>query len=188
MLSPKSRVLWIKWHAYLSCFFLPLALLYSVSGVLHLLEVEDGPSETFEYIYSQAQWPDSEQAAKQAVVDLLEQNNLSQHLPLPSNHFNSPDWRGWYDIHQEVNIVNADDDHGAKVIIEKNNFMRQLMYIHKGIASNLFKILGILLGISLLFSIISGALVALSMPNLKKNSAIASAAGIVTLVVAYLIS
>jgi hypothetical protein len=188
MLTSKARILWIKWHAYLSCFFLPLALIYALTGLLHLVEVEGGASETFEYAYSSPSWPDNEKDAKQALQSLLKQKDGLQHLPLPKNYFVSPVWQGWYDIHQEVSLVAEDEDHGAKVVIEKNDLMRQLMYIHKGIASNIFKLLGILLGLSLLFSIISGAIVALAMPKLKRNSSIACALGSLTVLIAYLAS
>lgn len=188
MLTSKARILWIKWHAYLSCFFLPLALIYALSGLLHLLEVEEGASATLEFAYSSASWPDNEQEAKQALESLLKQEGGSEHLPLPQNYFVSSQWQGWYDIHQEVSLVAADEVHGAKVVIEKNDLMRQLMYIHKGIAGNIFKVLGILLGFSLLFSIISGAIVALAMPKLKRNSTIACAIGSLAVLAAYLAS
>lgn len=186
MLSSKARILWIKWHAYLSCFFLPLAILYALSGLLHLLEVEESASAIYEIPYSQPDWPDNEQDARKALLALLVQTK--EHLPIPENYFVSPDWQGWYDIHQEISLVAADKDHGAKVVIEKNGLMRQLMYIHKGIASNIFKLLGILLGLSLLFSIISGAIVALAMPKLKRNSTIACAFGSLAVLAAYLAS
>jgi len=188
MLSSKARILWIKWHAYLSCFFLPLALIYALTGLLHLLEVKGGAAETFEFPYSSASWPDSEQEARQALKFLLKQQDALHHLPLPKSYFVSAAWQGWYDIHQEISLVGEDEDHGAKLVIEKNNLMRQLMYIHKGIAGNIFKVLGILLAMSLLFSIISGAIVALAMPKLKRNSTIACVLGCFTVFIAYLIS
>jgi hypothetical protein len=188
MLSSKARILWIKWHAYLSCFFLPLALIYALTGLLYLLEVKGGASETFELPYSSASWPDSEQEARKALESILKQQDALHHLPLPKNYFSSPDWQGWYDIHQEISLVAEDEDHGSKLVIEKNNLMRQLMYIHKGIAGNIFKVLGILLAISLLFSIISGAIVALAMPKLKKNATIACVLGCSTVLIAYLVS
>jgi len=185
MLTSKARILWIKWHAYLSCFFLPLALIYALTGLLYLLEVKGGASETFEFPYSSASWPDSEQEARQAMEFLLEQEGALHHLPLPNNYFSSPDWQGWYDIHQEISLVGEDEDHGAKLVIAKNNLLRQLMYIHKGIAGNIFRILGILLGISLLFSIISGAIVALAMPKLKRNAMLATCLGCLAVVIPY---
>lgn len=188
MLSSKARILWIKWHAYLSCFFLPLALIFALTGLLHLLEVKGGASEIFEFPYSSTSWPNNEQDAKQALQSLLKHEGGLDHLPLPKNYFVSPSWQGWYDIHQEISLVAEDEDHGAKVVIEKNDLMRQLMYIHKGIAGNIFKVLGILLAISLLFSIISGAIVALAMPKLKRNSSIACALGSLVVLIAYLAS
>jgi hypothetical protein len=188
MLSSKARILWIKWHAYLSCFFLPLALIFALTGLLHLLEVKGGASETFEFPYSSNSWPNNEKDAKQALQFLLKQEGGLDHLPFPKNYFVSSSWQGWYDIHQEISLVAEDEDHGAKVVIEKNDLMRQLMYIHKGIASNIFVILGVLLALSLLFSIISGAIVALAMPKLKKNASIACALGSLTVLIAYLAS
>lgn len=188
MLTSKARILWIKWHAYLSCFFLPLALIYALTGLLFLFEIKGGAAETFEYSYSDIVWSHEEADARNESIRLLKQGNAKQHLPLPENYFISDDWQGWYDIHQEVRLVAENAEHGAKIVIEKNNLMRQLLYIHRGIAGEIFKILGILLAISLLFSIISGAIVALAMPKLKKNATLATCFGLITLVTAYFLS
>ena len=74
------------------------------------------------------------------------------------------------------------------LIIEENDIIRQAIFIHKGIAGDVFVVLGILLGFSLLFSLISGVVVALAMPKMKKPAMQFMAAGTVILVVSYFLA
>ncbi len=188
MLSSKARILWIKWHAYLSCFFLPFALLITLTGLLYLFDIKGGASQEFEYnSETELTFPLEESLAKKYIVEYFSNEELSRHLPLPENYFLDGDVQGWWDFHDEVVLIPLKDKR-LKIVVEKNSFWRQLLYIHKGIAGDIFIVFGILFGISLLFSLISGSIVALAMPKLKRNAAVFMTAGFMALVAAYLMS
>lgn len=188
MLSSKARISWIKWHAYVSCFFLPFALLVAITGILYLFDIKGGASESFEYKISTDQvFPLEEKSAAQFMVNYFSENGLTQHLPLPDNYFLDHDVQGWWDFHSEVVLIPLEDNQ-LKVVLETNDFWRQMLYIHKGLAGKIFVVFGILFGISLLFSLISGTVVALVMPKLKKNAVVFMLGGGASLVFMYFIS
>jgi len=187
MLSSKARILWIKWHAYLSCFFLPLALVYALTGLLYLFDVKGGASQTFEYEFTTPLvFPLSEIQAQKLVTNFLSQDSTTRvHLPLPNNYYHSPEVQSWWDFNQEIILVNAHDGELPHLVIEKNNLWRQLIFIHKGLAGELFHVMGVLLGLSILFSLLSGTLVALVMPKLKRNATLFISLGFVVVILAY---
>lgn len=188
MLSSKSRILWIKYHAYISCFFLPFALLIALTGILYLFDIKGGPSEKFEYLLSEEiDFPLEKKEAKAFIENYLTEKQNGLHLPLPSNYWEDHAIQGWWDFHGGV-MLDAHDDNQLKIQVETNNLMRKLLYIHKGIAGDIFVIFGILFGISLLFSLLSGTIVALVMPKLKKNAVIFMLAGALSVLVTFFAS
>jgi len=188
MLSSKARILWIKWHAYLSCFFLPFALLISLTGLLYLFDVKGGPSQEYQYkIETELDFPLQEKQAEKFIIEYFSNKDLGRHLPLPESYFLDGDVQGWWDFHSEVVLI-PHENNQLKVVVETNNLWRQLLYIHKGIAGDIFKVFAILFGISLLFSLLSGTLVALMMPKLKRNALIFILGGFMALVTAYFMS
>ncbi len=192
MLSSKTRILWIKWHAYLSCFFLPLALLYALTGLLYLFDVKGGAAQELEYeIATSLTLPLNETQAQKLVKDfLMAAPSTSEHLPLPVNYYRSGDVQGWWDFEQEIMLMRASetDGHAVRLVIEKNNLWRQFVFIHKGLAGDVFHVLGIFLALSILFSLLSGTLVALVMPKLKKNATLFMGLGFVVVLLAYGVS
>jgi hypothetical protein len=191
MLSSKARIQWIKWHAYVSCFFLPLALLFTFTGVLYLLEIEGGPSSHDEYILqTDKKFPLKEEEAEKFAVVFIKENNIEiiNGQTLPDNYYLHDGDQGWWDFHQQITFSPIQEDNSVKVIVEYNNLWRQFVYIHKGIAGDIFYVLSILFGISLFFSLLSGSIVALVMPKLKKNASLSMLAGFVVLILAYALS
>ncbi len=187
MLSSKARILWIKWHAYLSCFFLPLALLYALTGTLYLFDIKGGAAERMEYhLEGNTPWPKTEQEAKALVHELEIKFNIS--IEFPKFYYDTPNMKGWYDLSGEVAFKNKHGYHPMELFIEEYNLWRQLLFIHKGIVGDLFKVLSILFGMSLLFSLLSGTIVALVMPKLKKNAIISLILGSLVLVMSYFLS
>jgi hypothetical protein len=191
MLSSKAKILWIKWHAYVSCFFLPLALLFVFTGVLYLFEIEGGDSSHDEYIIkTELRFPLKESKAEAFALSFIEQHKIeiTSGLPLPENYYRYQDDQGWWDLHQEFTLSPLPEQNSVKVIVKYSNLWRQFVYIHKGLAGDIFYVLSILFGISLFFSLLSGSIVALVMPKLKKNAALSMVAGFLTLVLAYVLS
>lgn len=191
MLSSKAKILWIKWHAYVSCFFLPLALLFVFTGVLYLFDIEGGDSAHNEYIVkTELKFPIKETQAEEFALKIIELHNIeiSSGLALPENYYRYLDDQGWWDLHQELTLSPLPEQNAVKVIVKYSDLWHQFVYIHKGLAGDIFYVLSILFGISLFFSLLSGSIVALVMPKLKKNAALSMGAGFLTLVIAYFLS
>jgi len=181
-MSSRTRILWIQWHAYMSCFFLPLALVYVVSGVLYLFDIEGGPEETrtINILLTVAQlenYPANDEQARQFVKAFYPE-------ALPEFYYQISESQGWWDLNQVI-ILTTPENGRTSLIIEENDIWRQLLYIHKGIVGDLFKVLGILLGISLFFSLVSGVVVALAMPKMKRPAMQWLLAGSITLIISF---
>jgi len=183
MLNAKVRMLWIQWHAYLSCFFLPLALLYTLTGAIYLLGIEGGVASSSEF--ELAGRPASEEPAD--LVEWLTPALKSQaDRCVPEIYYRERGEHGWYNMRGGVHLTLPEDpEKPVEVHVDNYDLWLQLVLIHKGVAGPLFVVLGVLLGVSLLFSLISGALVAVSMPKFKRQAWVYMGLGLLSLLLAY---
>ncbi len=181
-MKSKVRILWMKLHAYFACFFLPVTLLYVVTGVLYLFDIKGGVKEEFKYPLALTQgWPESQQAAQHLVEKKLAG---LYHPALPEDYYPEEGGHDWYGFKQEVILISTDDASQARLIIKEHDVWHQLLLIHKGHAGKLFWLFGIFLGVSLFFSLVSGFVLVFQMPKLKGSAFITFVAG--TLVLALL--
>lgn len=186
-MKSKIRLLWMKLHAYLACFFLPITVLYIVTGVLYLFDNKGDVQQTFEYpVELAAAWPETRETAEKLVREVLSNNNhINQHAALPEDYYPEDGVHDWYGYKQEVILVPMEDPLQAKLIVKEHDIWLQLLLIHKGHAGQLFWVFGVLLGANLFFSLVSGVVLALQLPRLKNNSLSALLAGTVTLILAF---
>ena len=91
----------------------------------------------------------------------------------------------WYGHEQEV-ILSPINDNKAKLVIKEHDFLLQLLIIHKGYAGNFFKVFSIMFGFSLAFSVISGVVITLQLPQLKKASLCFIIGGSIVLIAGFL--
>lgn len=175
------RLFWMKLHAYLACFFLPFTILYLATGVLHLFDIHGDYKNIYEYEVPLSKgWPEQELVAKDFVLQLLSEKG---HLPVPEFYYGEENMHDWYGRTKEVVFIPTDDPAHAKIIIKEHDFWKQLLFIHKGIAGKIFWILGLLFGLHLLISAISGVVMVLKMPALKSTSMLSLSAGFALLVI-----
>lgn len=184
-MKAKVRMIWMKLHAYFACFFLPITLLYIATGVLYLFDIKGDVKQTHEYSITLTEpWPEDQYIAKKLVENVLIGKN---HAPLPQDYYLE---RGgihdWYGYKQEVILKPTEDKLNAILVVKDHDALLQLLLIHKGHAGKLFWFLGIGLGISLAFSLISGVVVSLQLPQLKKQSLLSIVLGAVVLVIVFI--
>jgi len=184
-MKAKARLLWMQLHAYIACFFLPITLMYVVTGVLYLFDIHGGLKQTYEYnVPLTAPFPKSESNAKIIVLKALEGKN---HIQLPPDYYLEPGGvHDWFGYKQEVIFKPSDERLQSTIIIKEHDFLHQLLLIHKGHAGKLFWVFGIGLGISLAFSLISGVVISLQLPQLKKQSLVSIVLGFVVLVIFFI--
>ena len=166
-MKAKTRLLWMKLHAYFACFFLPLTLVYITSGVLYLCDIKGGVTTTQTYTLAIENWPSEPEKAAEITDLALAKKQLPS---LPTDYFADGDGHSWYGFKQEVMLQPSKDQQAAELTVKQHDFIHQMLLIHKGYAGLFFWGLGILLGASLLFSLLSGVLITLQLPQLKKYS------------------
>jgi hypothetical protein len=184
-MKANARMLWMQIHTYFAFFFLPLTLLYIVTGVLYMFEIKGGPSAEYEYpILLQDGWPKTQTEAKQLVLPILKNN---QHGKLPSDFWLEDDYIGWYGYQQEVVIDPRQEVQNAKLKVVEHDIWLQLLTIHRGYAGYFFWIFGIMLGLSLLISLITGLVIAYTTPRFRHSSLLFTMLGVATLCMGFII-
>lgn len=184
--KPKSRIIWMKLHAYLACFFLPITLLYIFTGILSMFDIEGGLTTEYEYKIELSQpWPEPERPAKQIVAEILKKNG---HERLPNSYFPYPQDKAhyWYDYKVEIGLLKLEADNEAKVIVKNHDVWHQFLLIHKGHGGPFFWLFGLFLGLSLIFSLVSGVVLVFKIPKFKKVSLYSILGGFFTIIFFYL--
>ncbi|MCL6415083.1 hypothetical protein MIB92_05430 [Aestuariirhabdus sp. Z084] len=177
-------MLWIKLHAYLACFFLPMTALYIATGVLYLFHIEGGLNAESEHVIVLADgWPETEQEAEAIVRDRLP--TVSE-VSLHEEYYVEEGLHEWYGYKGEIILVPSAQADRAILIIKEHDLWKQLLWIHKGLGGIFFWVFSILFGGNLLFSIISGVVISLRVPKLKRNSLRAMLSGALVLVLGVL--
>lgn len=185
VIKPQTRSVWMQLHAYIACFFLPAALLYALTGGLYLLGYEGGVSKDSEYHYAlEGGWPEDKNIARNIVIK--EMKRLGHDVALPKKYYLWEGKHDWFSFKREVLLIPEANGHVELKIME-HNFWRQLLLIHKGFAGDVIKIFSILWGISLIFSQLSGVILALNIKKIRRNSFMSIGVGLLFLITAYLL-
>ena len=178
-----QRMFVIKIHAFLACFFIPMATLYFVSGALYNLGVE-GHIEKQVYLLDLDRpfTPDLDRLSELANSTLKERE-----LVLPTGEEKLTSKNGaykyrWGDLRRLVEIEPADNPLQVDLVYRRRSVLAQVMRVHKGEAGSLVKIFSVSMAVSLLVILFSGVYLALGLPKLRKTALIAIAAGCMTVV------
>lgn len=165
MMKSKYRMLWMQAHTYVACFFLPITLLYVITGVLYLFDIkgEDQAKYTYQVSLSDG-WPKDEVATKAVVLPLMVKYQQGK---LPPDFYHEPTYIGWYGYKKQVFFDPSQGINNAKLTVIKHSLWQQLLLIHKGHAGIFFWFFAIMLGLSLVISAISGVVMALSMTKFR---------------------
>lgn len=183
MMKPKTRLLWMRLHAYIACFFLPAAILYAITGGLYLVGFEGDAKQEYEYhLELENGWPEDKGVAREIVLN--EMKRLGHLKPLPTDYYLWEGMHDWFGFKREVLLVPEENGDIELKIIE-HDILRQLLLIHKGFAGKVLKIFSILWGFSLIFSQLSGVILALGMKKIRTTSLASIGLGLGFLVTSY---
>ncbi|WP_299550108.1 PepSY-associated TM helix domain-containing protein [uncultured Helicobacter sp.] len=168
-------------HIYLSLFFLPIALMYAITGVLYISGFNQDSGAT-KHSYTLTQ--NIEQGKEiEALVQYLKDN----HLSLPSDLTPKTGKGGTLSIggtHYSASIVkNSDSTYTITTL--KRSFIGDMIMLHKAKAKWYFNVLAIGFGITLILLYLSGLMITLF--NSKKNRKIQYATILAGCVVSFII-
>ncbi|WP_096087363.1 hypothetical protein [Agaribacterium haliotis] len=176
-MKSKTRILWMQLHSYVACFFFPLALLYLLTGLVYMLGYEGEETELLHepFVLDSKDWPSSEAELKKLLEPLIAERGLG---PFPPDFYNEEGkWLSWYGYKRAITLLPTENAGEYELEVIKHSFWKQLLLIHKSYAGPLFWVFSFSFGLSLLFSHVSGLVIALSSNKFRRSSLISLGAG-----------
>lgn len=179
----------VRIHGYIAVFFLPLALLYAVTGTLYIIG-ESGSANTVSVEFQTTTgWPETIDAAYPLVEEKLRENDLPMAINgvTATSRVNSDREYYWRTLAHSATLTRTGDA-AAALRIQKNGPYRQLVEIHKDHAGILFTILGFGFGIAMAILILSGAVMMFRSKLYRKPATLLLSSGTVLCLTAYGVS
>ena len=174
-----QRMSVIRIHTLLACLFMPLAVLYFVSGALYSLHIKGSVEKQVLTITLDRPFaPDLAQLST-SVEAALQQRDLALPTGSPSitEKKNSYVLR-WGDLKRAVEVKPTANPLEAELSYRERSVLTQLMRIHKAEAGLLMKIFSLSMVFSLILILGSGVFLAVSMPKLRNMALYALGAGV----------
>ncbi|ASQ30648.1 PepSY-associated TM helix domain membrane protein [Campylobacter avium LMG 24591] len=169
-------------HIYISLFFLPLALLYALTGMAYILgfDQDSGLKENTYNVNFEIQ----EGKEKELVTNFLKENNIK----LPKDEIMEAK-DGDFALGSAAYSVELHQNEGKFMLITKErSFLGNMIMLHKNKVAWYFSVLGIAFGLTLLVLYLSGIMITLvAIKKDRRNQILTILVGfIVTSIVAYL--
>lgn len=171
-------------HGFIAVFFLPLAMLYAVTGALYILGSNGTSHDTTITVELTDGWPESIDAARELAGGRLLEAGLPEANPVAGEYVFDDDRYYWRALTHGVTLARISDDR-AELRIQENSFYRQLVEIHKNHAGPWFRILGIAFGLAMLILILSGAWMMFASSMYRRTAGKLFAGGLVVSLAAY---
>ncbi|MEK9712227.1 MAG: PepSY domain-containing protein [Thalassolituus sp.] len=173
-----NRKTLVTLHLYLAAFFAPVMLILAISGGLYLLDIKGemvkGETVLIEGATISAEGDKAEQV--KAVLALAGLDNDFEYIkergPMMQTRPTSRD-------HYEIKPTSA----GVEITPVSPSLVAALMELHKGHGPGLFRILEQITALGLILVLISGLIIGLKSPMLKKPTVALSAGGILVFVI-----
>lgn len=144
-------------HIYLSLFFLPLALLYAITGILYMSGInQDSGAIKHQYTLTQEIQKGQEVTA---LIQFLKDNNLK----VPFNTTPKKGRMGAITIggtHYSASIVNSRDSTYTITTVQRS-LIGDMVMLHKAKAKWYFDVLAVGFGITLILLYVSGLIITL---------------------------
>ena len=176
------RMLVIKIHAILACFFIPMATLYFISGALYSSGIKGHIDKQVYSLELESPFvPDLAQLSALART-ALDQRDLPPPGgdPLITQKKGSYQYR-WGDLKRLVVIQPTANPLQAELIYRKRSPLVQVMRVHRAEAGSLIRVLSVSMAVALITVLASGVFLAVGIPKLRRTALVALAAGLLVL-------
>ncbi len=177
-MAPLNRYQLMRAHMWLAAFFLPVTLLFLISGLLYTLNVEGRTSKQSEVIELSSAY--SADLVRLKSLVLAELGARSIDVPHGEPELKSKkgnQYLYWSDLDQSVTLRPGDTPTQVELVLRERNWLAQLMRIHRGEAGEALRWLTVGLPIALLLIYLSGIFLALGAPALRRGVLIALGSG-----------
>lgn len=179
----------IKVHGYIAVFFLPMALLYAVTGTLYIVGKSGSTESVSIELEMTSSWPNTIDAAQSLVGGTLRENNLAATIDsvLATARTNSDTEYYWRTLTHSVTLTRTGET-TARLQTQRNSLYRQLVEIHKDHAGIMFTVLGFGFGIAMAVLILSGSLMMFKSRLHRRSATLLLSSGTALCVGAYFAS
>jgi len=173
-----QRMLVIKIHALLACFFIPMATLYFISGALYTFDIKGHIDKKIYMLALERPFaPDLGQLSEVARAALEQRELVSPRGDSSiAKKKGSYEYR-WGDLKHLVVIHPTDDPFKAELVYRQRNALAQVMRVHRAEADSWVKIFSLSMAVSLITILASGVYLAVGLPKLRRSALFALAAG-----------
>lgn len=178
----------IKLHGFTAVFFLPMAILYAVTGAIYILGQHGSyANEISVPVISDEQWPAREDAAILFVNKILQKKGFARINPFAHGGMLNNDTYRWLELDRRV-LLTRNAQGMPQIVLQENNLLKRMVAIHRNLAGLLFAIIGVTFGIATMILVLSGAYMMLQMKLYRKSATLCLAAGTIMTVGAYIAS
>lgn len=174
---------WMKIHTYLSLFFLPMCLIYVLTGIGYIFDFKDSAgAKIYEFAL-----PNAPQQGKEAeaIIEVLKANNLK--IPANTTLRAQKGNLTMGSISYSVSLE-SDKNGAAKVKVMDRSIYGILVLMHKAKGAVYFNAVAICFALSLAIFYMSGLIMTSFCKNKRKSAGIAFGAGFVITAIAILMS
>lgn len=179
-----NRLMLMKFHALLAAFILPVMVMFLVTGALYTWGIKGNYSNDVYEI--QLSKPIQSDLSELMSIAQLELENLNTGFPegkpklkVYGSHF-LLEWTG---SSKDVILEPTDKALVAKLTVKHTSWYRNLVQLHKAKGGIAFKVYAVVLAISLGALLVSGFIMALQTPKLKRFTLITSLVGLFSFII-----
>lgn len=177
----------VKIHGYMAVFFLPLAVLYALTGAAYIAGHAGAAPQTVFSVTLAAGWPDDLVDARTFVDDALSDKSL----PVTDDAADARRLNGgtysWRSLPHNVTLTRIDEA-GAQITFQEHGLFRRLVEIHKNHAGPVFSVLGFAFGLAMLGLVLSGSIMMFRSRLYRRTATIMVACGAAVSTAAYFVS
>lgn len=177
---------WVKIHGYISMFFLPLALLYAITGSFVIFgNWGELKKEKHSIPFDQELFKDVD-AQKSAVVKFLQDSGENK-LPVGDPKLIRGDFYWGQPSSLNVSLSKGSEAGKATLQVRKPNLLFSLIILHKAKGGRLFDYFGFSFALAMIFMYLSGIAIFWKIKSKRAALSLTLLAGtVLTIVVTYL--
>jgi len=170
----------VRAHALLASFFLPLGIMFFVTGALYTVEITGGYESTSATIPLAAPLtPDLDALTTLANTYLKEQAITPPSGSMRVRKAGTSFLFEWTGSNRDVVLAPTENHLEAKIEVKDTTWYRRFVQLHKAKGGPAFKAFAVAGAAGLLFLFLSGSIMALRHPRLRRQSIVAAILGIV---------